>query len=228
MEALGMFRTLITLSRAVTVLLALIIPGLVALQFSAQTRNLKVVREGILYRSGQMSTAGLRRARHDLGIKTVVSLREPTGAGHGAADLREEEFCKHEEIHYHRIILGKWYAEDGSTPAEQGIRRFREIMADPTNYPVLVHCLAGIHRTGACCAVYRMEQEHWTNAQAISEMKQAGYATLDDEWDILGYLEVYQPTWKQPKDQATVSRRPPAKPGVKQTRHSRRSESGQR
>jgi tyrosine-protein phosphatase SIW14 len=211
-----------------TIVLALVVPVIVARQLSSQTRNLKVVSEGVLYRSGQMSLAGLRRVRHDLGIKTIVSLREPTGAGHGAADLREEEFCKHEEIDYHRIILGKWYAEDGSTLADEGIRRFREIMANPVNYPVLVHCLAGIHRTGACCAVYRMEQEHWTNAQAIAEMKQAGYATLDDEWDILGYLEVYQPTWKEPKDQLAMPRRPPAKPGVKQSRHSRRSESRQR
>lgn len=221
-----MFRAWITPIRMTTIVLAIAAPVVVAQQFSVQTRNLKVVREGVLYRSGQMSIAGLRRACHDLGIKTVISLREPNGAGHGAADLREEEFCKHEEISYHRIILGKWYAEDGSTPAEEGIQRFREIMANPANYPVLVHCLAGIHRTGACCAVYRMEQEHWTNAQAIAEMKEAGYVTLDDEWDILGYLEVYQPTWKEPKD--TVHRRPPAKPGVKQTRHSRRSESGQR
>jgi tyrosine-protein phosphatase SIW14 len=222
-----MFRTFITLTRMTTIVLAIVVPVIVAQQFGLQTRNLKVVREGVLYRSGQMTIAGLRRVHHDLGIKAVVSLREPNRAGHGAADLLEEEFCKHEEIGYHRIILGKWYAEDGSTPAEEGIRRFREIMADANNYPVLVHCLAGIHRTGACCAIYRMEQEHWTNVQAIAEMKQAGYATLDDEWDILGYLEVYQPTWKGPRDPQVV-RRPPAKPGVKQARHSRRSESGQR
>jgi tyrosine-protein phosphatase SIW14 len=222
-----MFRTGITLIRMTTIVLAIAAPVVAAQQFSVQTRNLKVVHEGVLYRSGQMSIAGLRRVHHDLGIKTIVSLREPNGAGYGAADLREEEFCKHEEIGYQRIILGKWYAEDGSTPAQEGIRRFREIMTDPSNYPVLVHCLAGIHRTGACCAIYRMEKDHWTNAQAIAEMKETGYATLDDEWDILGYLEIYQPTWKEQKDQLTAPRRPPSKPGVKQTRHSRRSESGQ-
>ena len=42
------------------------------------------------------------------------------------------------------------------------------VMADPGNYPVLVHCFAGIHRTGAYCAVYRMEFERWDNADAMA------------------------------------------------------------
>ena len=82
-----------------------------------------------------------------------------------------------------------------SVPAEQGVQAFREIMTDPSNFPVLVHCFAGIHRTGAFCAVYRMEHDHWTNARAIAEMKAYGYRNIDDEWDLLGYLEHYHPTW---------------------------------
>ena len=66
-------------------------------------------------------------------------------------------------------------------------------MKDPRNHPVLVHCFGGIHRTGAYCAIYRMEFEHWPNARAISEMKACGYVTLGDEWDILGYVEQYRP-----------------------------------
>jgi protein tyrosine/serine phosphatase len=219
-----MSRNLLKALGIVMVLSAVAIPAFIGHRFSMQTRNLRVVREGVLYRSGQNSLAGLRSVKHDLGIKTVVSLREAIRDGHASSDLAEEEYCAREELNFHRIVLGKWYAEDGSTPAEEGVRRFREIMADPNNYPVLVHCLAGIHRTGACCAIYRMEQEHWTNAQALAEMKEAGYVTLDDEWDILGYLEMYQPTWKEPREQEVTPRRPPAKPGVKQTRHSRRSE----
>jgi protein tyrosine/serine phosphatase len=66
-------------------------------------------------------------------------------------------------------------------------------MADPKNYPVLVHCFAGIHRTGAYTAIYRMEFEGWSNAKAIAEVKACGYTNLDDEWDILNYLERYRP-----------------------------------
>jgi tyrosine-protein phosphatase SIW14 len=70
-------------------------------------------------------------------------------------------------------------------------------MDNPDNYPVLVHCFGGIHRTGAYCAIYRMEYEHWSNAQAIAELRAGGYKDLDDEWDLLGYLEQYRPRGQQ-------------------------------
>jgi tyrosine-protein phosphatase SIW14 len=206
------------------VLAAVAAPAIFGYRSALEMRSFRVVREGVLYRSGQMTIAGFRHACHDAEIKTVISLRDAHRPGQPAPDVEEEEFCKHEEINFHRIVLGKWYAEDGSTPAEEGVKRFRDIMADPANYPVLVHCLAGVHRTGACCAIYRMEQEHWSNERALAEMKETGYDTLDDEWDILGYLEIYQPTWKEPKELVARPRRPPIKPGVKQTRHSSRSE----
>ena len=83
-------------------------------------------------------------------------------------------------------------------PDEAGMRvdRFLEVMKDPSNYPVLIHCYAGIHRTGAFCAVYRMEIEHWSNKRAIDELMAAGYRTLPDDWDLLEFLETFQPTWK--------------------------------
>src|SRR5438477_268659 len=51
-------------------------------------------------------------------------------------------------------------------------------------------------RDGAFTASYRMEYEHWTNAEAMAEMKRCGYSTLDDEWDISTYLEKYRPRWQ--------------------------------
>ena len=219
-----MARTVLFLTRFLLVLAAVAAPAAFGYHCTLQMRNLRVVREGVLYRSGQMSISGFKQAVHDYRIKTVISLRDAHRLGDAPPDLKEEEFCQREEINFHRIVLGKWYAEDGTTPAEAGVKQFRAIMADPAKYPVLVHCLAGVHRTGACCAVYRMEQEHWSNERALAEMKETGYDTLDDEWDILGYLEIYQPTWKEPKELVARPRRPPIKPGVKQTRHSSRSE----
>jgi tyrosine-protein phosphatase SIW14 len=78
-------------------------------------------------------------------------------------------------------------------PAEEGLRAFRAVMDDSANYPVLVHCFAGVHRTGAYCAVYRMDYEHWSNRQALAEMRLMGYETLGEDRDILDYLVTYQP-----------------------------------
>ena len=165
----------------------------------AHLRNFRAVRSGVLYRSGQMSRTGLKSAIHDYGIKTVITLRDAYYPDDAPPDVTEEDYCNAEEISYFRISPRTWWAADGSVPAEEGVKRFREIMDHAENQPVLIHCFAGIHRTGAFCAIYRMEYEHWSNEQAIAELRACGYRDLDDEWDLLGYLEQYRPRWRQNK-----------------------------
>lgn len=183
-------------------------PVAFAVHQQAQTRNFRVVRPGVLYRSGQMTKEGLRHIFNDHGIKTVISLRD----GLTTSDKAEEEFCKSEEINFVRILPSQWGDVGGSVPVEEGVRKFRAIMSDRRNYPVLVHCFAGIHRSGAYCAIYRMEFEHWSNAQAIREVKACGYTNLDEELDILGYLEQYHPSW-MPREESET---PPPAPEVKE------------
>lgn len=164
---------------------------------NAHLRNFSVVKPGVLYRSGQMSVAGLERIVHDHGIRTVVTLRDALVEGERPPDWREQEFCRNQDIQYVRIRPRMWSSADGGpAPAEAGVHRFLAVMDDPANYPVLVHCMAGIHRTGACVAIYRMEFDHWDNAAALNELRTGGYRNLDDEWDVLGYLENYRPRWK--------------------------------
>jgi protein tyrosine/serine phosphatase len=163
---------------------------------NSQMRNLRVVEESVLYRSGQLTLSGLQRVVNDYRIKTVISLRD-SDANEKAAVTREENWCRKEEINYYRFPPQHWSAVDGPAPVEENVQQFRAIVADPANYPILVHCFAGIHRTGAYCAVFRMEQQHWTNEAAIAEMRACGYFNLKDEEDILGYLESYRPSWLQ-------------------------------
>ncbi|HTU89722.1 MAG TPA: tyrosine-protein phosphatase [Gemmataceae bacterium] len=187
------------------IVLALIVsPIVLAARQQAQTRNFHVVRPGVLYRSGQMTKEGLQRVINDYHIKTVISLRD----GQSERDRAEEEFCKSEEINFVRILPSRWGDDGGSVPVEAGVQRFRALMSDPCNYPVLVHCFAGIHRAGSYCAIYRMEFEHWSNAQAIAELKACGYSNLDDELDILGFMEQYRPTWMPPAETASPQTAP--------------------
>ncbi len=173
------------------------LPFAYARYWDKRVRNFRVVRPNVLYRSGQMSLAGLQQVIREYGIRTVVTLRDAADPKDLPPDLKEEEYCKAEEIHYVRISPRKWWSPDGSVPAEKGVSIFREVMNDPHNYPVLIHCFAGVHRTGAFCAVYRMEYEHWSNDKAIAELRACGYRDLDDEWDLLEYLESYEPSWKK-------------------------------
>lgn len=165
---------------------------------NANLRNFAVVKPGVLYRSGQLSLSGLERVVHDHGIRTVVTLRDAEVEGNRPPDWREEAYCKDQDIKYVRIRPREWYSPPtgGPIPAEAGLKRFLALMDDPANFPVLVHCFAGIHRTGAYMAVYRMEVDRWDNATALDELRACGYRHLDDEWDVLGYLENYRPRWK--------------------------------
>ncbi len=169
-------------------------PVLFAFHQQHQMRNFRAVRKGVLYRSGQMTPEGLKKAHHEYHFKTVVSLRDALAPGMAPPDVAEEAFCAKEEITFVRLPPYHWEGAEGTVPpVEENVRKFRAIMADPKNYPVLLHCFAGIHRTGAFTAIYRMEFESWTNAQALAEMRACGYSNLDEEWDILGYLEKYRP-----------------------------------
>ncbi len=159
-------------------------------------RNFRIVKDGVLYRSGQMTQAGLKRVIHDYGIKSVVTLRYADNPGETPPDQAEEDFCRSQGIRYFRVKPRRFYSEKGGdgVPADIGVEKFVNIMADPDNHPVLLHCFAGVHRTGTYVAIYRMEFEGWSNDRALQELRDLGYDNLYKEWDVRGYLEQYKPT----------------------------------
>lgn len=154
---------------------------------SKRYRNFRVVEEGVLYRSGLMTPEGLKRSVEQKRIKTVVSLRD----GLSKAEQAEEKYCQERGIRFVRIPFRAWQAADGSVPQEEGFKDFFQVMREPANHPVLIHCFAGHHRTGGFCAAYRMEFHHWTQQEAIHEMRQLGYDNVFQENDIFGYLSAY-------------------------------------
>jgi tyrosine-protein phosphatase SIW14 len=185
----------------VRLLLGLTVAGLIlAVPFAYSSfrqkhfRNFRIVEEGVLYRSGQMTQSGLTRMLDEYRIKTVISLRyadDPTKEL--PPDHQEELFCRNRGVNYHRIRTQLWESNDGSAaPAWQNVNQFLKLMDDRSNYPVLVHCYAGMHRTGAHCAIYRMEYQGWSNHDAIEEMRRLGYENIDTEDDVRGFLEAYR------------------------------------
>lgn len=161
-------------------------------------RNFHTVRPGVLYRSGQLTPKGLKRLVHDFGFRTVISLRDSDVPGTQPPDLAEEEYCRTEQINYYRLPPRVWWAPPGEeVPGEQNIRTFLAVLDDPANYPVLVHCFAGCHRTGIHCAIFRMEYDRWDNDTAIAEMKHYGYVNFDCEDDVRSFLTSYVPRWRR-------------------------------
>jgi tyrosine-protein phosphatase SIW14 len=208
-------------------MLLLVVPAGYAWYRAAEMRNFHVVREGVLYRSGQPTRSALKKTIRDYGIKTVITLRDGPYPGATPPDAAEEAYCRDQELTYCRISPSRWGSEDGSVPAEEGVRKFLEIMHNPENYPVLMHCFAGIHRSGIFVAIYHMEFDHLSNAQAIAELKAAGYTNLDEEWDVLEFLEKYRPSWRKDDSPVPTEPRPAIEHGhVHQAKHKGKKHAG--
>jgi protein tyrosine/serine phosphatase len=158
-------------------------------------RNFRVVEEGVLYRCGQLTLPRLQQVALEHNIKTVISLRD----GDKPIDEQEETWVKAtRKMRFYRIPYRDWNPDStGKIPAEVGLKAFREVMDDPSNYPVLVHCFAGIHRTGTMCAVFRMDYQGWTNEQAMTEMRAMGYTILDQHEDVHRYFLRYRPPFER-------------------------------
>ncbi|MFM7149759.1 MAG: fused DSP-PTPase phosphatase/NAD kinase-like protein [Gemmataceae bacterium] len=155
-------------------------------------RRFHAVREGVLYRSAQLSVPGIQKAVHDFGIRTMVNLRD----GATIQDQEEERYCQMKGIRFVRINPLKWEGGQGKAPVDAGLKKFLEVMQDPQNHPVLLHCFRGVHRTGGYVAVYRMEMENWPIDQAVREMISLGYEQYEEHLDMKGYMEGFRKSGK--------------------------------
>lgn len=113
-----------------------------------------------LYSGGEPRGAEAFAALKALGVRTVLSVDGAT------PDL---ESARQHGIRYVHLPIGY----DG-VPREQAIRIIRAVQTLPG--PVFVHCHHGKHRGPAAVAVCGLANEGWTEAQAVSWLKQAGTA----------------------------------------------------
>lgn len=104
-----------------------------------------------LFRCAQPDDDGYQVA-HGLGIKTVVNLRP----GEHEGDQPEPSVVRIPVITH--------------DPDYEQARRFFEVVDDPSNRPVLLHCYHGADRTGAFTALYRINRQGWSEEEAIREM----------------------------------------------------------
>jgi protein tyrosine/serine phosphatase len=82
---------------------------------------------------------------------------------------------------------------------------------DPNNYPMLIHCKAGLHRTGLLAALYRVEYQGWTVNDAYREMKAQGFgdkACTEANLYVKQYLLDYQPRWQESQVHQEIGQQP--------------------
>lgn len=171
-------------------------------------RRLRVVEPGKFYRSGQLTADGFRDAVKRYGIKTILNVQDDnldpviTRSYLDRRTVRETEVCKELGVRF------VWVAPDLVPPpaAKAGARpvaidQAREVFDNPANYPVLIHCKAGLHRTGILCAMYRMEYQGWSRQAALRELRAHGFgdwACTDKNPYVDQYVLRYQPRLVRP------------------------------
>jgi protein tyrosine phosphatase (PTP) superfamily phosphohydrolase (DUF442 family) len=191
----------------ITCLLALIIviPIIHYRATYATYRRLRVVTPGKLYRSGQLTIQGFRDAIDRYGIKTILNVQDDfpdplVQSGYrSTVYVHESLMCDQLGVQFRSIAPGLISPADIPKHRPKGIDDFLQIMDDPSVYPVLIHCKAGLHRTGLLCAIYRMEYEHWSLAEAVRELRAHGFgdsACTTANHYLIQYLSIYRPRWQ--------------------------------
>lgn len=116
-----------------------------------------------VFRGGQPTGAGFAYLAK-IGVKTILDLRE---SGQRA---EEEERAV--------TALGLKYINVGMSgltpPTEAQITNILALLEDASTGAVFVHCMRGADRTGVVIAAYRIDHDHWKNAQALEEAKSDG------------------------------------------------------
>jgi protein tyrosine/serine phosphatase len=193
---------------------ALLVAGPPIALFRAQYAHAKRFREvspGRFYRSGQMTAAGFREMIDRHGIKTVINLQNEDPdpllreRWFGKPYLPESELCKQLGVNYHLLepdILPEPNSLDKRPPV---LDAYLAILDDESAYPVLLHCKAGLHRTGRLTAIYRMEYEGWSVGEAMRELRANGYGFImssEEDNYVIQYIQNYKPRTPAERDAA--------------------------
>lgn len=113
-----------------------------------------------LYRSAQPSAEGFKNLEQQLGLRSVICLRQFHNNIVEAQDTL---------LRMYYVPFSPWSA------TEDDVIRALRIIARQQDGPFLVHCLHGADRTGLICAAYRVVFDHWTPEEACDEMVEGGF-----------------------------------------------------
>ena len=122
-----------------------------------------------LYRSGEASAAQLEHLRDTYGIDRVVCLLNAD-----AEETRVERAAARElGLEWVNIPMR---GNGASTPEARA--RLVEVLTDPNAPPTLVHCAAGVNRTGLAVGLYRIHVDGWDYEKTLDELRSHGFEDL--------------------------------------------------
>jgi protein tyrosine phosphatase (PTP) superfamily phosphohydrolase (DUF442 family) len=134
-----------------------------ALQLPKDVRisRFSMLAQGV-YRGGQPDEKGFAFLKEQ-GVQTVINLRAEDDEGPLVKKLGMKYF------HIPIRLVFPW-----SKIPEAAILKYFELVNNPENYPIFVHCRRGADRTGALAALYRIVNQDWQSDRAWSEARDIG------------------------------------------------------
>jgi hypothetical protein len=162
----------------------------------------RTIRQGRLYRSAelypnfQVTALGLMQVR-DLGIAAEIDLR---GSGEDSTRVLPADIRYHRPCGTTGYMYGYWYGLQNCAPIYLAV--FQEL-ARRENYPLLLHCWAGMDRTGTVAALLEAMLDY-TDQQIALDYQWSSLSvngtrgdTLSAYWtewnDLLTGLKAYDP-----------------------------------
>lgn len=128
-----------------------------------------------LYRGAQPTASGFAYLR-DRGVRTVISLLDDTAERAAVESLG---------MQYVNIPVTFRPFVWGEDVTEAAIKRFLQVVDDPTSGIVFVHCHRGADRTGTFVGLYRMARQGWDVQRAYDEARKVGmrwwYSPIKDK-----------------------------------------------
>jgi tyrosine-protein phosphatase SIW14 len=166
---------------AVVCLLVVVWPVVEYSNVYAFNKRLREVEPGRVYRAGEMTAGGIADTVARFQIRTIVNLQDDypdpdlCRSFWDWRTLKESELCRSLGVRY--VLIKPDLIPRRLTPLERpaALDEFLTLMDREDTYPVLIHCRAGLHRTGVVTAVYRMEYQGWTPDEAYEELKAHGF-----------------------------------------------------
>lgn len=131
-------------------------------------KNFGQVVPGQIYRSAAPDFVSLQAACKEANIKSVLDLRD----GWALAEWRGWAYVLKSRL---GVTAYNIAFDDKSYPRQIDVDVAIQIMSNEENWPILVHCQGGRHRTGGIIAHWRKLKQGWTPEAAYKEAKAFDY-----------------------------------------------------
>jgi protein-tyrosine phosphatase len=134
------------------------------------------ISEGKVYKSALIKNKStMEKLLVTNNIKTVIDLLDP-GVQDRLNPAKQEQIDTEDryikEINKdNNLNIKHVNIPSGQVPSKENLKKFFEVLDDESNYPILIHCYHGTGRAQMYSALYRIEKEGYSNADARSKTR---------------------------------------------------------